>query len=44
MSFKSSLDITPPELKQLWGSFVPSLTPEQIDLAVQLCPKIKQRK
>lgn len=32
------------ELKQLWGGFVPPLTPEQIDLSIKLCQKIKSRR
>ncbi len=32
------------ELKQLWGEFVPSLTPEQIELSIQLWHKIKVRR
>jgi hypothetical protein len=34
-------DSTQAQLKQLWGGFVPSLTPEQIDLSIQLWEKIK---
>ncbi len=43
MSFKP-FDDPQAELKQLWGSFVPSLTPEQIDLSIKLWQKIKTRK
>lgn len=31
-------------LEQLWGRFVPPLTPEQIDLSIKLLQKIKDRK
>ena len=30
-------------LKQLWGEFVPSLTPEQVELATRVWQKIKLR-
>lgn len=32
------------ELKRLWGSFVPPLTPEQIELSIKIWEKIKTRK
>ena len=32
------------QLKQLWGGKVPHLTPEQVDLSIQLWRKIKLRK
>lgn len=32
------------ELKQLWGESIPSLTPEQIELSIQLWNKIKVRR
>ena len=31
-------------LKQLWGEFVPALTPEQVELATKMWQKIKARK
>ena len=31
-------------LKQLWGEFVPPLTPEQVELATRVWQKIKVRK
>ena len=37
-------DMTQAELKQLWSGEVPSLTPEQIDIALQLWRKIKVRR
>ena len=37
-------DSTQTELKQLWGEFVPSLTPEQTDLSIKLWQKIKLRR
>jgi hypothetical protein len=37
-------DSNQPELEQLWGRFLPPLTPEQIDLSIKLCQKIKARK
>ncbi len=43
MSLKPK-DSTQAQLKQLWGGFVPSLTPEQIDLSIQLWEKIKARR
>lgn len=43
MSFKFK-DSNQPELEQLWGRFVPSLTPEQTDLSIKLWQKIKARK
>jgi hypothetical protein len=32
------------QLKQLWGEFLPPLTPEQAQLSVQLWQKIQARK
>lgn len=32
------------ELKQLWGEFLPPLTPEQAELSVKLWQKIQVRK
>jgi hypothetical protein len=32
------------KLKQLWGEFMPALTPEQADLSVKLWQKIQDRK
>ncbi len=43
MSFKPQ-DGTKAELKQLWGGFVPPLTPEQINLSLKLWQKIQARK
>lgn len=43
MSFQPN-NSTEVELKQLWGEKVPPLTPEQIDLSIQLWQKIKTRK
>ena len=37
-------DMTQAELKQLWSGEVPPLTPEQIDIALQLWRKIKARR
>lgn len=37
-------DSIPAELKKLWGVKVPPLTPEQIDLSIQLWRKIEVRK
>lgn len=31
------------ELKQLWGGKVPHLTPEQVELSIQLWRKIKRK-
>jgi hypothetical protein len=39
----SQPDKTEAELKQLWLGKVPPLTPEQIDVALQLWQKIKTR-
>ena len=43
MSLKLS-DSTQPELKLLWGARVPRLTPEEIDLSIQVWQKIKARR
>ena len=43
MSLKLS-DTTQPELKHLWGARVPRLTPEEIDLSIQVWQKIKVRR
>ena len=43
MSFKPQSN-TQAQLKQLWGGFVPPLTPEQIDIALKVLQKIKTRK
>ena len=32
------------QLKQLWGEFMPALTPEQAELSVKLWQKIQARK
>lgn len=37
-------NISQSELKQLWGEFVPPLTPEQVNLSVKLWQKIQARK
>lgn len=43
MSLKPK-DTPQTELKQLWGEFIPSLTPEEIELSIQLWHKIKARR
>jgi len=43
MSFQPNSSVQA-ALKQLWGEKVPSLTPEQIDLSIQIWQKIKTRK
>lgn len=43
MSFKPE-DNTQTELKQLWGSNVPPLTADEIDLSIKVWQKIKARK
>lgn len=43
MSFKPQ-DDTQEVLKHLWGGFVPPLTAEQVDMAIQLWQKIRSRK
>ncbi len=43
MLFESK-DDTQAQLQQLWGRFMPSLTPEQIDLSIKVWQKIKHRK
>jgi hypothetical protein len=40
----SQAEKTEAELKQLWSGKVPPLTPEQIDIALQLWQKIKTRR
>jgi hypothetical protein len=40
----SQADKNEAELKQLWSGKVPPLTPEQIDIALQLWQKIKTRR
>jgi len=40
----SEVDKTEYQLKQLWAGKVPSLTPEQTDVALQLWQKIKSRR
>ena len=40
----SEADKTQAELKQLWLGKVPPLTPEQINVALQLWQKIKTRR
>jgi hypothetical protein len=44
MSSEDEADRTQAELKQLWSGEVPPLTPEQIDIALQLWRKIKARR
>ena len=44
MSSDDEVDMTQAELKQLWSGNVPPLTPEQIDIALQLWRKIKARR